>query len=532
MDNNLRQKMSSPNNKPGQNLRAGKVIYILFKRYQKWRAKAKVRQKKNRDLGWRIRDLERSRSHWRQRALRAESILPPINPVVASGANFEDGVRAKGYRYSTWQVMVSILWYLYAGVGFRGVSKCWEILGGSGGRKVPHPCTVRQWVLRLGYHKLLQEVEKADDWVYIADYTAQMGNEQCLAILGLRLGALRSENRYALNHKDVRLLDLSIVNWANGEHFEERLEAAAKRTGPPCQIVTDCCSTMKKGVRLWQEKGQQSTVHTYDISHVTATKLEKLLEHDPQWQHLTSEVNRLQKNIVQTSMSFLAPPSLRKNARYMNLEPLIKWTSKILAYAKKGDFSLCSDKGGLDQKNIEFHRQFDPVLALRPFLLALQQLFELVQYLMEDFKNNGLSLPCFQKWQLFHYELLEDLGQSFFKNWMADLQKQVEALQPDQCYVASSDIVESLFGHYKNACQTQWLKGMSPSILIIPAFSGPLDQGMVHTALEKSPPMDTIHQWFYNQRKEPSFLTKRRQALKPVPKRSKTVGTKNAKKGN
>lgn len=529
MDNNLRQKMSSPNNKSGQNLRAGKVIYVLFKRYQKWRAKAKVRQKKNRNLGWRIRDLERSRSHWRQRALRAESSLRPNEPVVVSGFNFKDGVRAKGYRYSTWQVMVSILWYLYAGVGFRGVSKCWEILGGAGGRKVPHPCTVRQWVLRMGYHKLLQEVEKADDWVYIADYTAQMGNEQCLAILGLRLGALRSENRYALNHKDVRLLDLSIVNWANGEHFEERLEAAAKRTGPPCQIVTDCCSTMKRGVRLWQEKVRSSAVHTYDISHVTATKLEKLLEHNPQWQQLVSAVNSLQKNIVQTSMSFLAPPSLRKNARYMNLEPLINWSSKILAYAQKGDFSLCSNnKGEPTQKNIQFHQRFDPVLALQPFLLALQQLFDLIQDLLGDFKNNGLSLSLFQKWQSFHYEMLEDLGQSFFKDWMTDLQKQVEVLRQDQCYVASSDIIESLFGHYKNACQTQWLKGMSPSILIIPAFSGTLDQELVHTALEKSPTMDTIHQWFYNQRKEPSFLAKRRLALQPKRKGSKTVGINSA----
>lgn len=528
MDNNLRQKMSSPNNKSGQNLRAGKAFYILIKKYQNWRNKAKVRQKKNRHLSWRIRDLERSRALWRQRALRAESSLLHVKDLPVSGVNFEEKARAKGYHYSTWQVMVSILWYLYAGVGFRGVSKCWEILGGRGGKKVPHPCTVRQWVLRIGHYKLQEEVEKADDWVYIADYTAQMGNEQCLAILGLRLGALRSVNRYALNHKEVKLLDLSIVNWANGEHFEARLEAAAKRTGLPCQIVTDCCSTMKKGVRLWQEKSQQSTVHTYDISHVTATKLEKLLEHNPQWQHLVNAVNSLQKNIVQTSMSFLAPPSLRKNARYMNLEPLINWTSKILAYAQKGDFSLCSDKADPAQKNIQFHQRFDPILALRPFLLTLQQLLDLVQHLMEDFKNNGLSLSLFQKWQSFHYELLEGLGQSFFKDWMADLQKQVEVLGQDQCYVASSDIIESLFGHYKNACQTQWLKGMSPSILIIPAFSGHLDHELVHTALGKSPPLNTIHQWFYNQRKEPSFLAKRRLALQSKRKGSKTVGINSA----
>ncbi len=520
--------MNSPRNKSGQNLSTSKVIYLLQNKYQKWQKKAKVRQKKGRDLSWRIRDLERSRAQWRQRALRAESDLQFSKHRPGVVVNTEDSVRAKGYRYSSWQVMISILWYLYAGVGFRGVAKCWEILHGAIGGKVPHPCTVRQWVLRIGYYKLCQEVEKADDWVYIADYTAQMGNEQCLAILGLRLGKLRLENRYTLNHKEMRLLDLSIVNWANGEHFEARLEVVANRTGPPCQIVTDCCSTMKKGVRLWQEKSIQSTVHTYDISHVSATKLEKLLEHNPQWQQLVSAVNSLQKNIVQTSMSFLAPPSLRKKSRYMNLEPLINWSSKILDYAQKGDFSLCSTQEDSAQQSRQFYQRFAPILAMKPFLLALQQLLELIRYLMDDFKNNGLSLSRFQTWKSFQYELLEDLGQTFFKEWMIDMQKQVDVLKDDHCYVASSDIVESLFGHYKNACETQWLKGISPSILIIPAFSGTLDQKQVLLALENAPPIHVIDQWFYSQRNEPSFLTKRRQALNPKPKKRKTVGTNNA----
>ena len=47
---------------------------------------------------------------------------------------------------------------------------------------------------------------------------------------------------------------------------------------------------------------------------------------------------------------FLAPPPIQKNqARYMNLEPLIKWAQNRLDYQAKGDFSLIEPTHCIDQ---------------------------------------------------------------------------------------------------------------------------------------------------------------------------------------
>jgi hypothetical protein len=48
---------------------------------------------------------------------------------------------------------------------------------------VPHWTTVRIWLLRVAYYKLLRPKEQAPDWVWIVDHFNQMGQEKCLLIV-------------------------------------------------------------------------------------------------------------------------------------------------------------------------------------------------------------------------------------------------------------------------------------------------------------------------------------------------------------
>jgi hypothetical protein len=64
---------------------------------------------------------------------------------------------------------------------------------------------VRQWVLRLGMGLLQEPVEKRLDWIYIMDFSIQLGKERCLLILGVTKQSL-IENGYVLRHKGTAVI--------------------------------------------------------------------------------------------------------------------------------------------------------------------------------------------------------------------------------------------------------------------------------------------------------------------------------------
>ena len=491
-----------------------------------------------------------------------------------------------GYQYPLWQVWSSVQWYLLSSSGYRCIGQHWKLLAGALSLKPPGFLAVRQWVLRLGHYKLHQAVERADDWVFIVDYTHQIGLEQCLLVLGVRLGKLRQRESWLLGLPDVQVLDISLCHWANGEHLRSRLERVSQLTGAPAQIVADGCSSIKKGIRLYEQAlpAENPPLYTYDISHQVALLLEALLEKHAEWLLLQQVLNQVQKAIVQTHAAFLAPPSLRKTARYMNLFEVVEWTGCLLAFHQKGEFSLLattwqvgadaldawSEKGqieleqprrdallgleapteqaaarfieehlqGLPQGHplplrhnghVQFQRFFAPLIAMRPFLLFLQQLMELVKCLLSDFKEHGLSKARIRQWQEFPAELLEEPARLFFKAWLEKMQACEASLPGEMVYLATSDIIESIFGHYKATCDKYWLQGISANILMMPAFVGKLNVEVVHEALLKTRYRQVEH-WFNSQRLEKSFLVKRRKALSRPRKGLKTVGTKMPRK--
>ena len=438
-------------------------------------------------------------------------IEPSLSQTVAS------------HCFPLWQVMASIQWYLYTSMGFRCIAQAWRVLSKYWPVKFPGFGAIRQWVLRLGYYKLQQPPERAKDWVYIVDYTLQIGLEQCLVIAGARLSALRQDKSWALKACQVRILDISLCHWANGEHLCQRLQKTVGQTGVPRQVVGDGAGSIRKGIRLLKQSLEQPIMYTYDMSHLVARIMKGLLSNHPQWKQLVNALNLLQKSIVQTSFGFLAPTSLRKTARYMNLFATVDWTQKLLQYFDAGDFTLITDVKPEAEQRRQFLKHFGPIIAMRPFLEALQQLMRLARILLTDFKARGLSRSRFQLWRQYQNKGLLPLTEEFFLRWKKETQSNIDALPDGQTYLASSDIIESLFGHYKQAGEKAWLKGMSANVLMIAAFAGPLTAQVVYQALS-STAFQKVEGWWVAQREGPSFLAKRRRAFARPAKGPKVVG--------
>jgi len=206
---------------------------------------------------------------------------------------------------------------------------------------LPSHSVVRHWVLRLGLYKLQMPLAQANDWVYIMDYSIQMGSESCLLILGFRLSAWRKSKDQNLSFSQLQVLDISITTRATGEHVHARLEAAMARTGVPLQVVSDNGSNLLRGQRLWKETNQEllsEVVSSYDVSHLVGCELKKFLSEKEQWTQL---------------IGFIAPRTLRSTARYMNLYSYADYLERLLAYENRGDFSLLAQRWQIAPSSLE-----------------------------------------------------------------------------------------------------------------------------------------------------------------------------------
>src|SRR5436190_17478293 len=68
------------------------------------------------------------------------------------------------------------------GVSLRGVPRVLTVIAEAFGwsLSIPHWTTGRLWLLRLGHAVLTAPLEKTNDWAWLIDHSAQIGQEKCL----------------------------------------------------------------------------------------------------------------------------------------------------------------------------------------------------------------------------------------------------------------------------------------------------------------------------------------------------------------
>lgn len=559
-----------------KNISPGNLIKKLDKRSKNWKERSMKNQKEKRCLQIQVRDLNRARAKDKKKYKELKAKLISLEQGTSYNTiGLEQGGTNSviGSTYCLWQISTSIEWYLNSSVSFRAIGKNWEVLSGHLNiLKLPSHSVVRHWVLRLGLYKLQMPLAQANDWVYIMDYSIQMGSESCLLILGFRLSAWRKSKDQNLSFSQLQVLDISITTRATGEHVHARLEAAMARTGVPLQVVSDNGSNLLRGQRLWKETNQEllsEVVSSYDVSHLVGCELKKFLSEKEQWTQLTQQVGKIQKCTQQSLIGFIAPRTLRSTARYMNLYGYADYLERLLAYENRGDFSLLAQRWQIAPSSLEslaleqvaqvqqlkatsqaallqtiaaqdlsvsvdnldvihdgeqvFKKYFGELIAYTPFICTIITLVKYIKQLQKELKTAGLSKALVDKWIDYEVVLPADVLEKFWQPLMKRLKDQAALLPDASNYLASSDIIESLFGWYKSKDAAHWLKGMTPLVLGMSARIGAMDAQTIQQALEANK-IEDVQNWFATQRAGPSFLTKRKQALRTTKKPPKKKG--------
>jgi hypothetical protein len=568
-----------------------RLARFFEKSRDRWRANAAEKQKKVRALETRVRDLERSRTKWKERAQKAEQAVcegrgsrrlsvgeSECEEEVHEGEYLARGEGAHGAP--AWGHQYDLGWVewvlLHLLVGLSSLRGTCRLLGESCGLvaagPIPAISTVRSWLFRIGLCVLQQPVPRGDDWIVIVDLTVELGTAKVLAIVGLpqaRLQALsgREEQGCCLGHQDVQCLALEVLEHSTGEAIAECLERLAGRIGRIQQIVADHGSDVSSALGRYRHRHPGVRV-TYDVTHQVALWLEHELKEDPIYggfrRHCQETVHKLQ----QTKLHFLKPPTPRSKARWQQMSEQVSWAREALAYYDRGQFSELSSGYRLDGQTqerlrgvlnaaqryrlnyrvwrdydeeagylqalrrhlgedvVEIHRQAlcqAGQLGRREFEAHLGWLLE-YREAVDDYTERLAEIERFQRY-LKHTGLRADAVEAFtpqppsanpalqalHSKMQAYLKHESAGMEAGTVWLATSDVLESLFGKYKLFSQRSPLKEVSRWVLILPLLTVRLSRELIRQALE-SVSTDKLERWV-SEHFGPSAFARRKAAL-------------------
>jgi len=235
-----------------------------------------------------------------------------------------------GQQYSVGMVQQFVSMVIDCRASMRCAASVIRLLGPAAryDETAPDCSTGRLWLLRIGLAALLRPKVVAEDWVWMVDHSIQIGQCKCLVILGVRLSELPESQ--PLCHQDMELIALEPMTSATKDTVSVCLEDAVSKTGVPRAIVDDHGADLHGGVMMFIDRHPQ-TIELYDIKHKAACLLKARLERDERWNSFASKSGQAKSAVQQTELAFLAPPSQRSKARFMNVHELVNWGRKTLA---------------------------------------------------------------------------------------------------------------------------------------------------------------------------------------------------------
>jgi hypothetical protein len=308
------------------------------------------------------------------------------------------------------------------------------------------------------------------------DHTLQLGPYKCLVIIGIRLSAW--DQTRPLKHEDMTLLDLTPMEQSSGQRVQEQLEAAARTTGLPRAVVSDEGTDLKRAMQLFQEDHPQVR-HQHDMKHKNALLLKKELERDRRWGEFVKQANRTKLATTQTSLAFLNPPGLKIKARYMNLDTLVGWGKRALAFLEEPAHPPDSTVD---------HRKLKEKLGwLRSYRAALGRWSELlwIARTAEKLVQGGVhSSICDELQSQLQPSVTTAASRRMSRAVLAFLAEQSAGMSADERLIGSTEVLESIIGKYKRVQSSYSKGGMTAMLLSIGTMLGKLTPHIIKRALE------------------------------------------------
>jgi len=271
------------------------------------------RQRQSEEICQLKRQMRRLEEQRRQRA--AGCCLPEDRPL-------------KGHKFDLRMIRLAV--NLARVVGLRPSERVlkivWEWLGVK--QQLPDWTTIRTWLLRVGVAALREPIESADDWVWMADHSNQIGPEKALVVLGVRASQLPPRGE-PLRHEDVRLLTVRPGTAWKRADMGAVYRQLAEQYGTPRAVLCDGAVELRAGAQCLQKKRPDMVV-LQDFKHKAAIFLKAVVGDHPRFAEFNTQLGQTRSAIQQTELAHLTPPGQKPKARFMNLASTLDWAAAVL----------------------------------------------------------------------------------------------------------------------------------------------------------------------------------------------------------
>lgn len=363
------------------------------------------------------------------------------------------------------------------------------------GIKIPHFTTVIRWCLRLGLSLLSNITNDCKKWICIFDHTIQVGRKKAFVVLKVPLSKMAK----ALILSDVEILHIEIRERWNGDIVEEVLDEVFLKFGHPFQIIMDGGSDLKKGIKNLLASRKLPIKVTLDLTHFIANLLKNKYQTNPIFKRFMTTLAFARSKVIQTSLSYIMPPQQRSKSRFLNLPELAKWSQHMLLFIKNENLPEYD----------KIKEIFGWVLDYEIFLKKFCKEIELLQNFQAILKKFGLNHDSYNdaKNCIDHIE-----DESLSCSIQSYLEKEYEFFKKTNVSVLiTSDIIESLFGKYKQFAKPHCLSEVNRLILLLPCICNKIAPEIIKKNFEQVN-TNNVNDWIKNHASN-TLLSKRRKVF-------------------
>lgn len=440
-----------------------------------WKEKAKERRLKIESLKKRIKELTKSRENWKEKYKLEKLEKESIKQELAS-RNKRESNKVSRHSYTSEEISFFVNLKEIGGCSYRSCLKIIELLlllGVLEFRK-PSASSIRNWCIKLGYHKVHQKCQSPkSDWVLIVDESVSVGSEKILLLLGINLADYHFDG--PLKMQQVEVLAIRIKRSWKAEEISEVVEQVLQRDYRFKYACSDNGNNLRKMLKM------NNIIHIEDCGHYFGKVLEKRYKKDDVYQDFSSKKSLFKKQNLLSQYAVFLPPQQRTKGRFMNLWSTCKWAKKLVSIAK----NMASEV-----RKEDTYEKIKWILDFEDFIEQLYREQQLINRLNEILKKEGLSEKSIKACE----EAIKrsDLKEDFTKELQGYLERNFEKVQRQGSVICSSDIIESIFGKFKNSLSKNAMSGLTEGSLTIANYGKLTTPTSIRQPIEETRMVDIL----------------------------------------
>jgi len=348
--------------------------------------------------------------------------------------------------------------------------------------EVPSHDAIRNWTSRLGLGELEDTFGQDQDVMWMADHSSQVGSERVLLIIGMAMEDLPERGQTLSLDKFKVLAVVPGERWKK-EDVRREYQKLAARTGAPRYLLCDGATELRDPAEELEKAGRK-TIVLGDLKHHAANILEKHIGRTERFKEFITQAGLTRNRVQQTELSPFAPPPLKQKSRFMNLDQLLRWAGMV-NYHLDNPRSQAHAGVTADRMNekLGWLRDYREELA---GWAACQKVIDAALSFIHD---EGLSVGAADRLRTRLEEVMPDPREGHeavgrIAGLLVEFVERSERLlDPGERAWLSTEILESLFGRFKQL-EGQHSKGGFTSLLAaLPSFCCRIDPSRVRKRL-------------------------------------------------